>query len=345
MLTVTPKTLTDLGQAVLVAIGAPDDIATLVATSLVRANLLGHDSHGILRLARYVGMAQQGRIVPSARPTVVRQVGSMAVVDGRWGFGQASARLGAQTARDLAAASGIGCVSLTQTAHIGRLGDYMEWLAKEGFIGLIMTSGANKGGAVAPFGGRERVFGTNPLAWAAPVGPGRAPLVVDIATSGVAEGKLAVARAKGETVPPGLVIDAEGLPSNDPNSFYTGGALLPFGGHKGYGLMLMIEIMACVLTGFAPPSSAEFAGFGNPTLIVAWEIDHFVPREQFDRQVAELLSRVETSQPADGFTDVLLPGEPEARMLARRQAEGIPLPEETWEELVTLAQSVGVSVP
>ena len=336
---IQPQPLIDLSKAIFVAAGAPEDIAQVVAASLVKANLLGHDSHGVLRVTRYVDRIRQGGLAPAARPKIGRRSGATAVVDGQWGFGQIGARFGVELAAEIAGTSGVGCVTLSRVNHIGRLGEYAEMLADQGLIGLLFTGASGHSGSVAPFGGRDRIFGTNPLAWAAPVKEGRPPLVVDFATSGTAEGKLAVAVSKGVAVPPGLLLDREGNPSLDPASFYEGGALLPFGGHKGYGLILMVEIMAGALGGLA-----EGGKIGNSTVIVAWSVDAFVPAEQFHDQVETLLQRIKDSRPAPGFAEVLLPGEPEARTLVQRSQEGIPLPEATWQGLANLATELGVAV-
>jgi len=343
MPTISAQKLIELGQAIFRAAGAPDDIAQLVATSLVQSNLLGHDSHGIMRVLRYVDTIRQGKLQPGARPQLERQSGAMAIVDGGWGFGQVAAQFGAESAVKLARASGVSCVALSRTNHIGRLGEYVELIAARGLVGLALANGLARGGGVVPFGGRERIFGTNPIAWAAPAGPGRPPLVVDFATAATAEGKLAVALSQGQRVGRGLLIDRAGKPSTDPARYYKGGALLPFGGHKGYGLSLMIEIMANLLAGSAPVSSPEYTP-GNAALIMAWSIDAFTPPDRFQRLVAELLQRIKSSAPAPRVEEVLLPGELETRTLAQRSQSGIPIPEPTWQALLKLAGELWVSV-
>jgi uncharacterized oxidoreductase len=197
---------------------------------------------------------------------------------------------------------------------------------------------------VAPFGSRERVMGTNPIAWSVPRASGFEPIVVDFATSAVAEGKLRVARAKGETVAPGLIIDREGRPSQNPIDFYDGGALLPFGGHKGYGLSLMVELLGGGLSGAAPSILSEFAG-SNGTLMIALNISAFIPLEQYIAQVEAFCARIKAAVPAEGFSEALLPGEPESRTRQHRLTEGIALPEATWQEFLTLAGELEVSLP
>lgn len=336
MPTFTAEGLAQFAAGLLAAAGAPADIAEIVAGSLVEANLCGHDSHGVIQLLKYVGKIRAGVLAPAARPRIDRRQGATAVIDCQWGFGQIGARAGVDLVQELARSQGVGSVALAQANHIGRLGEYVTMLAERGFISLIATSGAAQGGAVAPYGGRERMFGTNPIAWGAPVGEDSAPIVVDIATSGVAAGKLDVAAGKGEALPPGLLLDRDGAPTTDPGAFAAGGALLPFGGHKGYGLNLMVEILATTLAGSAPASSASYIQ-GNPTVITAWSVEAFVAPARFAHLVRELCQHIKQSQPAAGFDEVLLPGEPELRTAEQRRRDGIDIPATTWQALAQLA--------
>jgi LDH2 family malate/lactate/ureidoglycolate dehydrogenase len=338
MPTVDVQTLRRTAQQILEAVGTPSDSAQAVSESLVEANLAGHDSHGVIRLMQYVDAMRQGLVKPSARAIVAARHGATATVDGAWGWGQPAARLATRTAIELASEYGVGAVTLVNGYHIGRLGEYVTTIADAGMLGLAMCNAAP---AVAPFGGSGRVLGTNPIAWAAPGGDGHAPLMLDIATSSVAEGKLRVARTRGETVAPGLVIDSEGRPSQNPDAFYNGGALLPFGGHKGYGLSVLVELVGRGLAGADGSYNPEQRGI-NGTLIMALNIASFAPMAQF-MQAAERLSGQITSAPAAASSSgVLLPGDPERQMRERRMAEGVPLPEQTWEEIQELAESLGV---
>lgn len=337
----TAARLIEVGQATLAAAGTPPAAARAVATSLVESDLRGHDSHGIVRTLAYLEKIRGGQLSPDAVPVVARQHGATATVDGRWGFGQLAARLGADQAVDLAKRSGIGLVALNRTNHVGRLGEYVETVAGRGLIGLAVSGGAAPGGAVAPYGGRERIFGTNPLAWAAPAGPGQPPLVGDFASAATAEGKLAVARASGRPVPSGLLVDRHGQPTTDPADFYAGGALLPFGGHKGYSLLVMVELLATILAGAAPVSSGDYQP-GNPTLLIAVSIDTLVPLPRFEALAAELVARVRGTQPAPDQPAVLLPGDIEQQTRQARSRDGVPVPDAIWRQLVATATTLGV---
>ncbi|HET6530925.1 MAG TPA: Ldh family oxidoreductase [Actinoplanes sp.] len=329
----TPRELTELAVTVLTGVGAPDDIAALVADSLVTANLLGYDSHGVQRLEPYAGFVRAGQVVPAARPQVAWSRGATALVDGHRGFGQPAARLATETAIGLAAEYGTATVAVTACNHVGRLGEYVTRLAERGLVGLAFC---NADPTVAPFGGRTRVLGTNPLAWAAPTGPDAPPLVMDYATSASAEGKLAVARARGEQAPPGVLVDAAGNPSQDPADFYAGGALLPFGGHKGYGLGLMIDVVGGLLSG---AGAASLPGYDNTngTVITAIEVARFRPLDEFREQVEQLRAVLHDAQPAAGSAGVRLPGEPEDEVRRDRAVHGIPIPAATWQTLTGLA--------
>ncbi len=336
------NTLTDFGQAIFAAAGAPDDIAWAVAESLVTTNLMGHDSHGIIRVNQYVTQIQKGTLHPTVRPTLERSRGAIAIVDCGFGFGQIGARFGTELAGELAAAHGIGAVALSRVNHIGRLGEYADMLARQGDVGLVFTSGTIVRKSVTPWGGREPMLGTNPMAWAVPTGD--EPLLLDYATAAVANGKVTVAQSKGEPMPEGMLLDKLGRPTTDPADFFDGGMLLPFGTYKGSGLAIMMEIIPTLLAGFAPTSSPEFEP-GNPTVIMALQVDAFTDLDRFERLTRELIERVKIVPSATGFDEVLLPGDKEARSTAVRTRDGIPLPDTVWQNLTGLAAELAVTIP
>jgi LDH2 family malate/lactate/ureidoglycolate dehydrogenase len=213
-------------------------------------------------------------------------------------------------------------------------------------VTLVLGSRANssrgtRGGTLAPFGGRTGVLGTSPIAWAVPRRDGHAPILLDYATSAVAQGKLQIARAKGESVPLGWIIDAQGRPTTDVEAFFDGGAQLPFGGHKGYALSLIVALMSI---GLSAGDTLDRAEHGSCLFVVCVAPGAFRPAEEFLNYVEETAARVKAVPPAEGFDEVLLPGEPEARTRAARLREGIPLPEPIWEELVTTARELGVDI-
>jgi LDH2 family malate/lactate/ureidoglycolate dehydrogenase len=311
-----------------------------VAHSLVESNLMGHDSHGVIRVPNYVLRVEQGRIVPDARPSILRETSTTAVVQGNWAYGQSAAKYGAEVAIRKAREANVAACAIVQCNHIGRLGEYAVMMAREGMIGMVVTGGfSSPFNGVAPYGGVGRALGTNPYAFAVPAGT-REPVVADFATSIVAEGKLQVARAKRSQLAEGLILDSQGRPSTDPEDFYQGGMLLPFGGHKGYALALVADLLGSRLGG------AEILGEAPHTVgtfILALRIDAFRPLDEFTAAVDGRLGEIKTVPPAPGFQEVLIPGEPEARSRALRLQEGIPIPEETWDKLVETARKYGVS--
>jgi uncharacterized oxidoreductase len=339
MPTIDHNNLRRVTQEIIEAAGTPHADALAIGDSLVEANLMGHDSHGVLRLPWYIAAVRRGAIQPDATPRVIAQHGATAQVDGALGWGQVSARFATQTAIGLATDHSVGAVTIVNCNHIGRVGAYVETIARAGMIGIAIC---NAGPAVAPFGGFQRVMGTNPLAWAAPGGPGQPPLVLDFATSIVAEGKLRVARSKGETLADTLVFDAAGQPSRDPADFYLGGALQTFGLHKGSGISLMIELLARGLCG-VDPTVAGGQGH-NGTLILALNILAFAPEQQFQGAAERLRAQVGALTPVPPAERVLLPGEPELYNRQQRMHAGIPIPQPIWDEILGLAAEWNIAV-
>ena len=339
--TIHAEPLRSLCRDIFAAAGSPDDIAAIVAESLVMTNLFGHDSHGVLRVKQYITMIRAGMIQPEQRPQVTKRFGATAMVSGGYGFGQMGARFAAELARKLGAEYGIAAVSLGQTTHIGRLGEYTAHIAAGGLIGIGFTSGTMFKGWVTPYGGRERVFGTNPLSFAVPC-PGDETLLLDFATAGVAHGKIVLARAKQKPAPSGMMRDKHGNPTTDAQLLDEGAVLLPMGLHKGSGLAMMMELIPTLLAGHRPISAPDFS-FGNPTLLLAISPEAFDDSTDFAAQVAALKRRVKAVQPAAGFDEVLLPGEPEAQSYAKRVQAGIPLPDAVWADLREIAEEIGIS--
>ena len=341
MLTFSADALLDATAAIFRAAGTPDDIADLVARSLVDANLAGHDSHGVIRVPSYVDQIRDGELLPAARPTVEREGSGLIAVDGGWGFGQYVAHSCMELAASRARQSQVALVTATRTNHIGRLGEWAEEAAAAGVIGMVVTSWGGGPFAAAPFGGVGKVLSTNPIAFGIPAEDG-APFVLDYATTAVAEGKLRVARAKQAAVPDGWIVDSEGRPTNDPEDFYRGGMLLTFGGHKGFALALVVELLSIALTGAdaAPDARGRF----NGAVFLAIDPAAVRPLDEFRRAVARIHARVSGVPPAPGSEGVLIPGQPEARSREARRRDGIPVAESTIEAIRATAQQVGAAL-
>jgi len=333
--------LRTVSESILVAVGTPDDLASIVAGSLVDANLAGHDSHGVLRLPTYVAAVRNGQVIPAARPQFESLGGACGQVDGAWGWGQPAVHLATDHAIGLAATNGVALVSVSHCNHAGRLGEYVERIARSGQIGSIVC---NSKPAVAPHGGYTRMLGTNPVAWSVPTPPGEPPVVIDFATSMVAEGKLKVARAAAEDVPAGALLDSQGRPTQDPSAFYEGGALMTFGGHKGYGMSVMVELMGGILSGSGPSCLPGYDN-GYGTVIIAIDVDRFSPKPRFMAQVEAFCHEIRSAPPAPGFDAVLTPGEPEWRSRASRLDLGIEIPASTRKAIIDVAASLSLQLP
>ncbi|MFQ5783220.1 MAG: malate/lactate/ureidoglycolate dehydrogenase [Alphaproteobacteria bacterium] len=337
---------------IFVAAGCSGVEAAAIAGRLVEANLAGHDSHGVIRVPRYVKMLREGEVFPDRTMTVVSENAAMAVVDGNLGFGQTIGPQAVRLGIDKARAGGVAVVALRRAGHLGRIGDWAEMAAEAGFVSLhfVNVSGSL---LVAPFGGVERRLGTNPVAIGVPLA-GAPPLVLDFATSVVAEGKALVAFQGGPALPEGSLIDDDGKPTADPGAFYGAagadtppsarrgrGALRAMGEHKGSGLSFMCEILAGALAGSGCAASDKHHVF-NGMLSVYMDVAAFDAQHAFAAEVRRFVDFFKSARPACAGGEVLVPGEIERRRRAERLARGIPLSETTRRVLADAARSVGL---
>jgi uncharacterized oxidoreductase len=331
-----------LTRDIFVARGVPDDDADWIATLLVRANLRGHDSHGVIRIPQYVAALTSGTLNPKPQMRLIVDTPTMAILDGDGGFGQVVARRGIGLAIERARAQGLAAVALRGANHVGRLADYAEMAAQGGLIGLLWAN-ARGGLNVAPWGGAARRLGTNPHAVAVPGSHGVVAMSHDFASSVWAEGKLRVKFNRGEPVPTGIMLDGRGEPSTDPREYYTEppGSLLTAGAHKGFGLSIAVEILGGILSG-AGAASGEPAVFRNGTLMVCIDPARFLPLDEFHAQVAALLDWVRSAPLAAGATEIVIPGEPEARLERERRTAGVPIEDATWRQIQAAAAEAGV---
>jgi LDH2 family malate/lactate/ureidoglycolate dehydrogenase len=322
------------------AAAAPEAVAQRVAESLVESNLVGHDSHGVLRVPEYVKAIQAGTLKLNGTVQVIQETAATALLDCGWNLGQVAVPHGMVLAMSKARAQGVGVVVLRHCDHTGRIGEYALMAAQQEMLGQVICNGSLPGGIVAPFGGSRRALGANPLAWAIP-GAGEQPIFLDFATSAVAHGKLQVPADKGELVPEGWILDKTGQPTRNPLDQFDDGAILPFGGHKGYALSVMIELLAGGLSGVGFPLMPDYR-WDQGTMLVAVNIAAFQPVEEFKRMVAAFTERLKATPRAQGFEEILLPGEPEWRCKAARERDGIPLPDVTWRRIEEAANSLGL---
>jgi hydroxycarboxylate dehydrogenase B len=336
-----------IAEKVFTAWGTPADVAASVARSLVETHLVGIPSHGLARVAEYAGFIKAGWLLPGGRPSIVKETPTTTMVDGAYGFGQPAAMLALEASIPKARGQGIAAASICHCGHVGRLGEYAERAAAAGLVSIIAGSSGGNGGLVVPFGGMERVFSTNPIAAGVPA-RGHAPFIMDFATSTVAAAKLELAADKTKPIPEGWAIDKEGRPARTAQEFLDGGGLLPFGGHKGYALSLLAELIASGLSGahlpLAPLKERGLGFAGNASFMILIDIGFFTDAERFLDDVGSLFSRLEGVKPAAGFTRVMVPGAPEQEK-RRSNPEGIlTLEGAVWDRITAIAAEKGVDL-
>ncbi|MCA0242288.1 MAG: malate/lactate/ureidoglycolate dehydrogenase [Proteobacteria bacterium] len=333
-------------QAVVAAGGSAAAEAEAVAHNLVEANLTGHDSHGVGMLPRYVDNLLAGGLVANQRLRVVAEQGSLLTLDGQAGYGQVMGRRAMERGIALARTHGVAVVGLANSHHLGRIGAWAEQCLAAGLVSIHFVNVISEP-IVAPFGGSDGRFVTNPMCVGIPI-EGREPLVLDFATSRVAMGKVRVAHNKGEALAPGILIDEQGRPSTDPGVMFRDphGALLPLGEHKGYGLAVACEILAGALAGgstlhHAKPSPDSII---NNMLSLIVDPARLGTAARLASEARAFADWVTASPPAPGQR-VLLPGDPERAWRRQRQADGIPIDATTWAQLGAAAAKLGVSAP
>ncbi|MBS7641827.1 Ldh family oxidoreductase [Candidatus Bathyarchaeota archaeon] len=340
MPTIKASTLLNIGIAVFEAVGSPRYEAEIVSSSLVEADLAGVHSHGVMRIPYYVEHVREGLIKPGARVEIVRETSTTAIIDGGGGFGQVAGRRASEIAVSKALSHGISAVAVVNTGHIGRLGEYTLYIAENGMVGLGFCTTYRA--SVAPYGGRGRRLSTAPISIAAP--SSRFPFLLDYATSIVAEGKLRLKYLSREPTPEAWIVDAQGRLSMDPSDFYErGGALLPFGGYKGYALAMAVEILSGILVGAGFPCSGCYKGM-NSILLIALDPSVFVGRDVFVNDVSKYIEAMKSTPPAEGFLEVLVPGELEYRSREEKLKTGVPVEDEVWARIRRTIVELGLDL-
>ena len=324
--------------------GSPAAEAELVAQRLVKANLTGHDSHGVIRIPRYMGWVRDGTLRPGRQADVLHDHGPMCLLTGHRGYGQVIATAAMQLAIDRARQHRVAAVGVTDLSHIGRLADFAVMAAAADMIGLVVTCSGGFSKLVTPFGGSEALMSTNPIAAAFP-SDRDLPIVLDLATSAWSEGKIRVVLEGGMPTPENVLLGPEGQPSTDPADLYAGGSLRPLGGdqgYKGYMLNFMVEALAGLLTG------GGFVGDGQPdppfnncSLMIVLDVTAFRSLDTFKDELERLIGYLKDSRPGHGGA-VHYPGEVEAQHEARRRVRGIPLAETTVNHIQTEMDRLGV---
>jgi uncharacterized oxidoreductase len=343
-----PK-LAALCQSLFEAAGVPAADAAIVAHSLVDANLCGHDSHGVMRAPQYVEFVRKGTYKAGAPLTVLNETPAVVAADGGWGLGQVQAYRLLEKLVPKARALGIACGTLRNCGHTGRLGEYAEFAARERMALFAAVNSHGAGRRVSPPGGTEGRISTNPICVGAPTSA--APVVIDFGTSAAAEGKVRAQFQKKQPTPDGWLVDSKGEPTTDPAVLYTDprGSIVPFGGsqaYKGFGLGLLLDLLCGGLSG-GPCSNPAFplAGQGNAAVFVLFNPALFGGTDHFLKESDALTAFVRACPTAAGVSAITLPGDPERLTKEKRLAEGIPVPDGTWELIAKAATELNVQLP
>lgn len=332
----------------LTAGGLPADEAQVIGPSLVDANLRGYDSHGVMRLPYYLEALELGEAVAGAELEALAESPSHLVCDAHWGFGRI--QMGRLVERLMQKAQAVGSAigTLKHSSHVGRLGEYCELAADAGLVSLLMVNTHGAARRVAPPGGIAPRLGTNPIALGVPCDSGH--LVLDFSTSATAEGKVRVKKIAGQPCPEGWLLDNQGRPTTDPNTLYGDppGTILPMGGdqaYKGFGLALMIDIFSGAVSGGLCAREVPLTPKGNCVFMMVVDPAHFGGRAHFEAEVRQLVDFVRSCPRAEGVREILLPGDPERRLVQQRRQSGISLDDENWKQLLKLAERLQVAAP
>jgi len=334
--------LIDFGAAVYESAGMPSPDARLIADTLVQADLWGHQSHGVLRLGWYLDRLRKQVMRPVAQIEQLVDAGAMGLIDGHDSVGQVTTMHATRQAIARAKQHGVGVVGVRNSNHFGTCMYYTLTGAREGCVTLLASNG---GPAMAPWGGRKKIVGTNPWSVAAPAGR-HAPLVMDMANTGVARGKIYLARNRNVSIPLGWAIDAHGAPTTDPRKAIEG-IILPMAEHKGYAIAVVVDLLSGVLTGsgflsavHSPYQTSEKSNCGH--FLIAIDIAALQPLQAFNERMEAFIAELKSVPLAKGFDEVFYPGEMEARSDQRHRCEGLQLAPETVTDLRRIAAEAGL---
>jgi hydroxycarboxylate dehydrogenase B len=344
MPTFTPQSLYALSHLIASRMGSAETEAAEVADHLVRANLAGHDSHGVGMLPAYVRQLHDGLLVPNQTAATVLDAGALLVVDARRGYGQRMAADAVRRAVARAKEIGACVLALRNASHIGRVGTYGELAARAGCVFTAFVNVADHHDIAAPFACAEPRLGTNPFCTAVPGADGYS-VMLDMATTTIAAGKARVAFNKGVPVPEGCLIDPDGQPTTDPTGFIRDhtGALVTFGRHKGSGMAVMCEIMAAAVGGGQRTDEAGKGGIVNSMLATVIDLSKLGDPTAIGEAVESTKAYIRSSRLAPGFDEILLPGEPERRAAEARRRDGIPVDDTTWHDICEAAGTLGIT--
>jgi LDH2 family malate/lactate/ureidoglycolate dehydrogenase len=350
MIELDPGALRALMVDILTALDVPDDECAIVVNSFMEATLAGYDSHGIMRIPMYFDDIRSGQMVPGASLDTVTETPASALLDANYGLGPVIAERSLAVACDKARQTGIGCVSVTRSNEIARLGVYVREPALAGLITVLMVNDAGGGPVVAPWGSTQPFLSTNPIAVGFPWRDDT-PIIIDLSTSIVAAGKLKMARSSGSSAPEGWLIDRHGETTTDVESFFAEprmSALLPLGGlmagHKGFALSLIVDILGGALSGDGC-SSGEEMGNRNGVFALAIDPQMFATRDVFLRHVNDFVEKLKACDTMPGVDEILMPGERSQRVREQRLKNGVPIEPSVWQEITRIMDELGLTHP
>jgi len=339
------KKLEEFVSKIFVHSGSNEQESKIVGDHLVDSNLVGHDSHGVIRVSKYIEWLNQGNIKLNQSINILKEEDHFLHIDGNFGYGQSIAKYSFDIAIKKAKEKGHCILAMKNLGHIGRLGAWSELAAVNDCVSIMFVNTSGFGILMAPHGGTDRRLSANPIAIGIPM-ENKDYLVLDMATSVVAEGKIMVARNKKVKLDDGLILDGHGNPTNDPEVFYSKpvGSILPFGGHKGFGLAFMIDILSGTLTGgnSSHPDNDNSHTVINNTFAIIVDTKKTVSDSYFQNDINRLINWVKASPKAKGVEEILLPGEVEKNIKKERISKGIPLDDQTTKGLIETANSVGM---
>ena len=337
---IAPDSLQAFLECVFVRAGCGADEATTVARHFVLSDMSGHSSHGTIRLPVYLERLRDREIMPGNRGEPVVDTEALLVLDGHLGFGQVVAEHGIAQGIDRARRHGVALIAMRNMSHCGRVGHYAELAADAGQASIHFVNTGGFGLWVAPFGGTDRRLATNPVCIGIPR-ENAPPVIWDVATSVIAVGKIWVAANKGDVLPPGCLLDVDGAPTTDPHALLAGGAVVPFGGYKGYGLSIVTDLLAGALTG-GGCSKPGVDVLVNNQLSILMDPESIGDAAAFEVEARRFIEWVKASPPVEGGA-VLVPGEPEVQSRREATEAGLCFDETTWAQCVDAARSVGMS--
>jgi|TARA_B100001964_G_C14262052_1_gene616239 uncharacterized oxidoreductase len=341
-----PKKFTQFVTKIFQKTGSNNQESFAIADHLVDSNLVGHDSHGVIRVSKYIEWLNKGNIKINQSINIIKEENNFVHIDGNFGYGQPIAKQSFDLGIKKAKENGHCLLAIKNLGHIGRVGAWAELTAKNNCVSILFVNTSGFGILMAPQGGTDRRLSANPISIGVPL-KNNDYIVLDMATSSVSEGKIMVAKNKNIKLSEGLILDGYGKPTNDPEKFYKDpvGSILPFGGHKGFALAFMIDILSGSLTGghSSHPDNDNANTVINNTFAILVDINKTVTNDYFYKDIHRLSQWVKDSPKSQDTKEILLPGEIEKNIKKERLQNGIPLDDQTIKQIRETAISVGMN--